>query len=427
MCNKKTVFFLFLLLTGSILPLQGVHYRIIVFIHGTIHCGLSLLSPRQAWHDAFTGSTWFERTLRFSRTNGYAEKSDLMLDLGLVEVTPLIKKDSLEAPCCHKAAIHIIRAFDRMHQAHTPEDVHERRYYTFGWSGLMSEKNREFSARQLYHELSNLRRIYTENQTNTVSFELHAHSHGGQLVLHLAQIKKEYQDQDFIVDWAILSAVPLYYQKVKNVLSGTFNTILNIHSDGDRIQTADFITTPERRCYRRFKEVGMPLPSGNSKGPLIADVRLLNNHQHNVFGHASFFILDRYYLPSYLRNRRKIRATIDYFDPLPLIVLYPVMIPKLIAQAQETGPHGYQYFDINFFEQKSELKACLSHYKTSQYTSHHTYFSFPSVLETMQQEVLQAYANTSFISEFDKIKVGIKHAFTTAGKKGRRLYGLPNS
>lgn len=425
MCNRwLTRSILFFLLNINAQQAVGTNYRIIVFIHGTVQSGLTLLSPRQAWHDAFTGSTWFERTLNLSRTSGFAEKSDLMLDLGLVEVTPLIKKETLDAPHFQKAAIHIIRAFDRMAQAYNPHDTIERLYYTFGWSGLMSEKNREISAQHLYHELSTLKKKYT-NTKDTTSFELHAHSHGGQLVLHLAKLKKEYKDKDFTIDCAVLSAVPLYYQKAKNIFSGTFKTILNIHSDGDRIQTADFITTPDRRCHRRFKEIGMPLPSGNTKGPLIADVRLLNNYQHNVFGHACFFILDRYYLPSYLRNRRKIKATINYFDPLPLVVLYPVIIPELLKQAEITGAHGYQCFDINFCEHTEGLKASLAHYDKRYFATHQKSFCFPAIIASAQQEVLTAYANSSFITEFDKIKVGIQHAFKTAGKKGRRLYSSP--
>jgi hypothetical protein len=425
--TRAIILFLSVLFMGSYpIKLWAAHHHVVIFIHGTVQAGLTLLTPRPAWNDSFDGSTWFERALNLSRTHGFAEKSDLMLKLGLTEVTHLINASEIDPLYCHKAAIHIIRAFDQMTRAYQAENSAVRHYYTFGWHGLISEKHREKSASLLYDALIKIKGDLLQKADDSLSIELHGHSHGGQLILHLAHIKKERRDKDFVIDLAVLSASPLYYQKAKHVFSGTFKIILNVHSDGDRIQTVDFVSTPERRCYRRFKEIGMPLPSDNSKGPLIADVRLLTHQQHNVFGHACFFILDRYYLPSYLRNRKKIRAAINHFDPLPLIALYPVLVSELIKQAQETGLHGYQNFDINILKRGENLTADITHHDKKRRMSHVRTIAFPDSLAASKQEVCTAYANTRFITEFDKAAMGLKHAIKTAGKKGRRLYAYSN-
>lgn len=401
----------FAILSGN--QLQAEHHQVTVFIHGTSQAGLALLNFRRTWNDCFTGISWYERTLTKSRNDPFLEKSDLMLGMGLVDATELIQLPADDPAVRHKAAVHIIRAYDAITQA-VSNSTDKRHYYTFGWLGLMSESSREQAAEQLYDALHTIKKEYT-NRSDTVTFTLCSHSHGGQIVLHLAQIRKERGDTDFMIDQAILSATPMYYKNARHAASGMFKVIMNIHSEGDTIQVGDCFSTPEHRCCRTFEQVGMPLPSGNTPSPHILDVRLRACDRTDIFGHACFFILDRYLVFNYVprKQRKEIRALLKQIHPLPLIALYPAIVPAMIAQIEASGTSGYQKIDCNFIlDQQQQLTCEISD------SMHKIVVQFPhEILEQASTQVTEAYADTHYQNEAQKALHSFKYIFEPVSKK----------
>lgn len=394
------------------------HHNVTVFIHGTCQAGLALLNPKRTYLDKFNGKSWFELTLADTRTDGYLEKSDLMLSLGLTDVTELISKPADEPELQHKAAIPCIRAYDALTNTQTSHKLGEQHhYYTFGWLGLMSEKAREAASEQLYDCLQQLKKEFTQNG-DTVTLTLQSHSHGGQLVLHLAHIRKERGDHDFFIDYAIMSATPLYYQKAKHALSGMFKVILNIHAQHDMIQVGDRFSTPEHGCTRTFKTVKMPLPSGNANAPIIADVCMHIEDRADIFGHACFFILDRYTVLNHINRsqRKKIRSTIQLINPLPLVTLYPVIVPGILKHIEQSGVTGYHKLVCNLTQSDAHELMCeiIGTEKTSSVL-------FPSdIVMTSREQVKMAYANTSYTTEIQKAMHSFKQIFVTLPKTKKR-------
>lgn len=404
---QRTFFLITLFFARSVMAKQ---HNVTVFIHGTCQAGLALLNPKRTYLDKFNGKSWFELTLAQTRTDGYLEKSDLMLGLGLTDVTELISKPIQDPEVCHKAAINCVRAYD----AFIPKNKHEQNhYYTFGWLGLMSETCREQASEQLYDCLYNLKQEFTKNN-DTVTFTLQSHSHGGQLVLHLAQVRKERGDHDFFIDYAIMSATPLYYHKAKYAASGMFKVILNMHAQHDMIQVGDKFSTPEHGCTRTFKAVKMPLPSGNTDAPLIADVCMHIEDRADIFGHACFFILDRYTVFNFINRpqRKKIRSTLQLINPVPLVVLYPVIVPEIVQQIKQTGVTGYHQLTCNLKQNAAHELVCeiIGAEKTSSVI-------FPAdSLMTNCEQVKMAYANTTYTTELQKAMHSFTQIFSTLPK-----------
>lgn len=315
---------------------------ITVFIHGTVGAATTL------WYgfwlmlaDAFDGTSGCEKRVIRERTSPKLKHDEFMLDLGMVKVDP----DNLPQNRLHHGAYHIIKAFASCAEAsHVDTDLPPNyHYYTFGWSGLLSETGRKNAARELHASLNEeYKRLKT--RYNNVTIQLYAHSHGCQLILYLAQANREVDpSQRLAVDYAVLSGAPLYYNAVQLILTGTFKTVLNIYSEGDFIQQLDVLSTPNAFCKRRFSDLLLTMPQPHEPFCTIIDMRIEGEYCPYFFGHFSFFTLNRYAM---LKGRNRsyhqaYQTLLNELKPLPLVVLYPLLLPELdhYKQCVKRGIH----------------------------------------------------------------------------------------
>ena len=113
-------------------------------------------------------------------------------------------------------------------------------FYAFGWSGDLSFAARKEAASKLYQELLHLREELTKGWffwQKKPKFRLITHSHGSNVVLNLAQVKKS--NDDLIIDEAIFLAGPVQKETRDFVHAPCFKKIYAFYSTLDSIQILD--------------------------------------------------------------------------------------------------------------------------------------------------------------------------------------------
>jgi hypothetical protein len=321
-----------------------------VMIHGALYVPLALLSPL----GVLTGTlenTWYRRTHTRLRAQCTTTPGGIILPHGLREVTSIVTASELPACAQHQAIYHVLRIAHEYIATGTeglsagdPElkACTRTRWFTFGWSGLMSEQERWDATVELYEALA---LIHAEALGRGVTPQIHlyAHSHGGQLPLQLPLIRKERNDKHLIIDRLVLTAVPLFRQNTRNLLVTTddhvpmFRAVWNLYAPGDFAQTIDYFSVPERRC---FQELRATIPFPRARPDIrIHDVAITIDNKFSV-PHRAFFdigIIE----PSPRRRRRSRRYQERYnqahyfthhLSPFPLAALYPPLIGILQQQ-----------------------------------------------------------------------------------------------
>lgn len=110
--------------------------------------------------------------------------------------------------------------------------------YVFGWSAKLNPEARKKAAHDLFNDLKqlviSLRDIY---QTDP-EIILISHSHGGNVILHLAEIVDP-EGFELKIAKAILLACPVQKQTAHLINAPMFKRIYSLHSHADLIQIAD--------------------------------------------------------------------------------------------------------------------------------------------------------------------------------------------
>jgi hypothetical protein len=151
-----------------------------VFVHGSFGVEFSCLSYPYVVADKIkdTSYLWLQRMLR--ETPGYQYRR-FAGKQGLSEVTSF---SSLSTTNIFR---HVIGVYDTIGSLVEPKDNHEHRYFAFGWSGLLSQRERRREAIYLYNELAALT-ASVRASGKTPIIKLYSHSHGCNLVLNLALV-----------------------------------------------------------------------------------------------------------------------------------------------------------------------------------------------------------------------------------------------
>jgi hypothetical protein len=137
-----------------------------------------------------------------------------------------------------------------------PVHFNTEHFYTFGWSGQLDLQARKFAARDLFCALKELTLAYQENCGCTPKIILISHSHGGNVILHLAEITDP-DGFDLKISKAILLACPVQEHTAHLISSPIFERIYSLHSHTDMIQIAD----PQGLHHRRRRGITRPLLS----------------------------------------------------------------------------------------------------------------------------------------------------------------------
>lgn len=151
-----------------------------VFVHGSYGSAFALLSYFKVKNDNLNNTAYLslQRAMRetdFVRYRRFSGKA------GLLEVT------TATSVVVNNSARYVIGAYDAIRREVEPNDIHENRYFLFGWSGLLSQRERRSEAICLYNELAALA-AEVKAQGKTPLINLYCHSHGCNVALNLALV-----------------------------------------------------------------------------------------------------------------------------------------------------------------------------------------------------------------------------------------------
>jgi hypothetical protein len=119
-----------------------------------------------------------------------------------------------------------------------PVRFNTEHFYTFGWSGKLNLQERKNASLDLFSALKTLSLDYQEKYHCTPEVILISHSHGGNVILHLAEII-DVDDFKLHVSKAILLACPVQKHTAHLISSPVFERIYSLHSHTDMTQIVD--------------------------------------------------------------------------------------------------------------------------------------------------------------------------------------------
>lgn len=217
-----------------------------VFVHGIMSVQPHLPGNLSNFMHDEVENTVYSSTVELMRNNPHFYCNQAMQGHGLQEIF----LDRIEPGYASGALANIHELIYKELKLRTPTD---NRYYTYGWSGLLSDKARKREAVEFYRSLAQeSKRIQALGKTPRI--RLISYSHGGNFCLNLAYAKPaEKEMATLVVDELILMGVPI--QKETDYLSNDplFKRIYNIYSRGDRIQKLDFFSFDRFFSSRTFR------------------------------------------------------------------------------------------------------------------------------------------------------------------------------
>lgn len=274
-------------------------HRINVFIHGTFATLVGLLSFSDVINGKVKG-TLYKKVAKKMRKNPKFYTEQPILELGLKKITPTFDVKDVTSKKC--AAYPILKAYQTVLDS-VEGKCEQNHFYTFGWSGLISQDRRRSEAFRLYNALSEEVEQFRKRGIDP-KIRLISHSHGGNLCLNLAAIEmllnvkgeqaeclfsgpadrceslkamfdilkalphkenafmeKGQKRYDYIpyvkdlrVEELILLGTPIQPETQHFCESPLFKKVYHFYSDEDKIQTMDFVTTKRSFSDRRFEK-----------------------------------------------------------------------------------------------------------------------------------------------------------------------------
>lgn len=130
-------------------------------------------------------------------------------------------------------------------------------FYIFGWSGKLEPQERKKASGELLTVLRLLSQQYEEKFQCKPIFVLLSHSHGGNVILGMANLLDSTTSEwDLVIDKAILLACPVQKHTNHCIASSLFKRIYSIHSHTDIIQIIDLqgLHIPKKISYPLLSE-----------------------------------------------------------------------------------------------------------------------------------------------------------------------------
>lgn len=116
-----------------------------------------------------------------------------------------------------------------------PERFDYQHFYTFGWSGQLSQRERSRAAYSLCQALEGLIDEYKKIYGVDPYIRLITHSHGGNVALNITTVPYK----SFTVDELILLACPVQNATKNYIKDSFFKKIYSLYSDIDMLQVLD--------------------------------------------------------------------------------------------------------------------------------------------------------------------------------------------
>jgi len=117
-----------------------------------------------------------------------------------------------------------------------PEQFPLNHFYLFGWSGNLNFQARKNAAEILLTEIKKLIAEYEKIYSKIPHLCVITHSHGGNVVLNLAQLMK---NNELKIDQLILLACPVQKETKHYIKSSIFKQVYSIYSHKDILQIID--------------------------------------------------------------------------------------------------------------------------------------------------------------------------------------------
>jgi len=229
---------------------------ITIFIHGTLSAilrrpNISVLI--NLIRDNIE-KTKYKRATKHVRNSPHVSKEQAIQGLGLHKI-----KKSDTGP--GKAATALALIFDQLDEWLNKRKNNHNHYYTYGWSGLVSQKARYEEAKRFYKELTQEIAQFQKKGIDP-KIRIVGYSHGGNMGLCLASVQeKENMKKKLSIDELILLGTPNHNHVVKKICHPMFKKVYNICSKSDAVQTLDFTlpgTIFSKRWFASTKK--RPLP-----------------------------------------------------------------------------------------------------------------------------------------------------------------------
>lgn len=265
-----------------------------IFVHGSFGSTLGLLNAYQVINDNVEGTS-YKKVVSKMRRDPFFFREQPLLQKGLVWVRPtfdLRKNDGKKY-----AAYPMCNVYKEMTEKVCP-GKEKNYFYTFGWSGLVSQRRRRLEAVRFYNELDSKLRKYHKKGIHP-KLRVLAHSHGGNVVANIGAIsrllqgetheaqncpedlknslagmqeiidglpEKKYRkkrtsqkrwdykprSKKLAIDEVILWGMPVQPETDTLFASPTFKNVYHFYSDEDLVQRIDWFSTKQGYSDRRF-------------------------------------------------------------------------------------------------------------------------------------------------------------------------------
>lgn len=367
---------------------------ITIFVHGTFAVRHHL-APTTAFKiisDNIGNSSYFQHVLSL-RNEDHFFKNHAMQPLGLLPITNRARHNAIGAWL-------IKDMYDKVQQVYYPSRKTE--YYTFGWTGLVSNTARFCEAQAFYHQLNHLCNEYKKTKRCIPRIQIVAYSHGGNVALNLARIDSllpVHQRLPVAIDELILLGVPMQRDTSQYASSALFKRVINIYSQKDYIQKIDPTVVGNLFSNRRIKR-----SIYEDHANVVQQVQLKVCVPHNSTSKRERFIdiSPTHYEFWFFGWPRHTYAMYRYtfpLYPLPLVVLTPSIIKVLDEQiASGISPtKRYPNSVMTLFPHNGQAHIRRRHnFSTKQVVP----WISPKQLSTLQEYAFSYYPRE--IEEFDE-------------------------
>ena len=300
----------------------------VIFMHGSFGTMFGLMSFFEVMRDDVENST-YKKMSSHMRHDPFFHQMQPILAPGLRRLTPTFTPPSSSDTNYRCAAFPVSAAYKTLYEQ-IRKDQEEHYFYTFGWSGLVSQQRRRREAVRFYNMLQQEYNRFLA-QGITPKIRLIAHSHGGNVALNMAGIDHliekglnnipdahTYADKDeckalqelhkilielpekkqvkhlphqkkwdfmpvrssLRIDETILLGMPVQPETAHFFTYPFFKKIYHLYSDGDSVQRMDWVSS--QRYYNalkgEFSAQRLPFtPTNTNPDNTVIQVRLTLN------------------------------------------------------------------------------------------------------------------------------------------------------
>jgi hypothetical protein len=332
-------------------PLVMVKHKhvIAVFIHGTLFPVPSLSAMQE----------WAEEKIKKDRPalsyfdllrNKSVLRNQPIGPIGLHPVLPLWSQAATGAQL-------ISWVYQQMYHLLPRQEYALVHPYTFGWDGSLNLMRRKAQAGQLLAALEAL--VFEQRQKyphDDVEIVVLAHSHGGNVALHMADWAGNYSK--IKIDHLLMFGTPIHGDTHHLPASDLFKNVYNFHSQGDYIQVADILSTKKYVPARVFSDKQV-VESSKVKQVLVEVGSYAPNHSEFWFFRRPSVFFYRSSLP---------------IAPMPIVAFAPLILHELrktrgdehfVKLHLNPGIHGLSLCVVPFQDYWKETLVQLHQYENN--------------------------------------------------------------